>query len=103
MCILNRKEILQKVSLDSGRIEEQQSRSLQQDNAKNQTVGLTTCMTFADLTKAFDGHWKIMSKFWLSTKVHIAMVRKLHDGILAGVQVVESSFSEPFPVTNGAK
>ena len=63
-------------------------------------------MTFVDLTKAFDtdsreGLWKIMAKFSCPTKF-IAMVRQFHDGMLARVQN-DGEFSDPFPVTNGAK
>ena len=63
-------------------------------------------MTFVDLTKAFDtasreGLWKIMAKFGCPTKF-IAMVRQLHDGILARVQN-DGEFSDSFPVTNGVK
>ena len=63
-------------------------------------------MTFVDLTKAFDtvsreGLWKIMAKFGCPAKF-IAMVRQLHDGMLARVQN-DGEFSDPFPVTNGVK
>ena len=63
-------------------------------------------MTFADLTKAFDtvsreGLWKIMAKFGCPAKF-IAMLRQFNDGILARVQN-DGQFSDPFPVTNGAK
>ena len=63
-------------------------------------------MTFVDLTKAFDTVsrerlWKIMAKFGCPAKF-IAMVRQLHDGMLASVQN-DGEFSDPFPVTNGVK
>ena len=63
-------------------------------------------MTFVDLTKAFDtvsreGLWKIMATFGCLAKF-IAMVRQLHDGMLARVQN-DGEFSYAFPVTNGVK
>ena len=63
-------------------------------------------MTFVDLTKAFDtvsreGLGKIMAKFGCPVKF-IAMVRYIHDGMLARVQN-DGEFSDPFPVTNGVK
>ena len=63
-------------------------------------------MTFVDLTKAFDtvirdGFWKIMAKFGCPARF-IAMVRQLHDGMLARVQN-DGEYSEPFLVTNGVQ
>ena len=63
-------------------------------------------MAFVVLTKAFDsvvceGSWKLMAKFACPTKF-IAMVRQLHDGMLARVQN-GGEFSDPFPLTNGVK
>ena len=75
-----------------------------QEKCQEQNVDL--CMTFVDLTKAFDtvireGLWKIMAKFGYPAKF-IAMVRQFHDGMLARVQN-DGEFSDPFPVTNGVK
>ena len=63
-------------------------------------------MTFVNLTKAFDtvSHerlWKIMAKFGCPAKF-IAMVRQVHDGMLARVQT-DGEFSYSFPVTNEVK
>ena len=63
-------------------------------------------MTFVDLTKAFDtvsreGLWKIMAKFGCPAKF-MAMVRQFHDGMLQGSKMM-TSFSDPFPVTNGVQ
>ena len=73
---------------------------------KCQEQNMDLCMTFVDLTKAFDtvsreGLWKIMAKFGCLTKF-IAMVRQFHNGMLARVQN-DGEFSDPFPVTNGVK
>ena len=64
-------------------------------------------MTFVDLTKAFDtvsreGLWKIMVKFGFPTKF-VAMVRQFQDGTCMFARVQNDEFSNPFPVTNGAK
>ena len=65
-------------------------------------------MTFVDLTKAFDtvsreGLWKIMVKFGFPTKF-VAMVRQFQDGTCMFARVQnDGEFSNPFPVTNGAK
>ena len=63
-------------------------------------------MTFVDHTKAFDAVsreslWKIMAKFGCPTKF-IAIVRQLHDGMLARAQN-DGEFSDPFPMKNGVK
>ena len=73
---------------------------------KCQEQNMDLYMTFVDLTKAFDtvgreGLLKIMAKFGCPAKF-IAMVRQLHDGMLARVQN-DGGFSDPFPVTNGVK
>ena len=73
---------------------------------KCQEQNMDLYMTFVDLTKAFDtvsheGLWKIMAKFGCPTKF-IAMVRQLHDGMLARVQN-DGEFSDRFTVTNGVK
>ena len=75
-----------------------------QEKCQEQNVDLY--MTFVNLTKAFDtvsreGLWKIMAKFGCTAKF-IAMVRQLHDGLLARVQN-DGKFSDPFHVTNGVK
>ena len=75
-----------------------------QEKCQEQNVDI--CMTFVDLTKAFDtvsreGLWKIMAKFGCPAKF-IAMVRQFHDGMLARVQN-DGEFSDTFPVTNGVK
>ena len=75
-----------------------------QEKCQEQNVNLY--MTFVDHTKAFDtvsreGLWKCMAKFGCPAKF-IAMVRPLHDGMLARVQN-DGEFSDPFPVTNGMK
>ncbi|BHF73860.1 hypothetical protein SprV_0401694400 [Sparganum proliferum] len=62
--------------------------------------------TFVDLTKAFDtvnreGLWKIMQKFGCPERF-IAMVRQLHDGMMARV-TDNGAVSEAFAVTNGVK
>ena len=56
-----------------------------QEKCQEQNVDL--CMTFVDLTKAFDtvsreGLWKIMAKFGCPAKF-IAMVRQFHYGTYA--------------------
>ena len=73
---------------------------------KYQELNMDLCMTFVDLTKAFDtgsreGLWKIMAKFGCLTKF-IAMVRQFHDGMLARVQN-DGEFSDQFLVINGVK
>ena len=73
---------------------------------KFQGQNMDLYMTFVGLTKAFDtvsrdGLWKIMAKFGCPTKF-IAMVRQIHDGMLARVQN-DGDFSDSFPVTNGVK
>ena len=75
-----------------------------QEKCQEQNVDL--CMTFVDLTKAFDtvsreGLWKSMAKFGCPAKF-IAMVQQFHDGMLARVQN-DGEFSDSFPVTNGVK
>ena len=75
-----------------------------QEKCQEQNIDLH--MTFVDLSKVFDtvsreGLWKIMAKFGCPTKF-IAMVRQFHDGMLARIQN-DGEFSDPFPVTNGAK
>ena len=71
---------------------------------KCQEQNMDLYMTFVHLTKAFvtvsrEGRWKIMAKFGCPTK-SIAMVRPLHDGMIARVQN-DGEFFYPFPVTNG--
>ena len=58
---------------------------------KCQEQNMVHCMTFVDLTKAFDtvsreGLWKTMAKFACPTKL-IAMVGQFHDGKLVWVQI----------------
>ena len=77
-----------------------------QIQGKCQKQNVNLYMTFVDLTKAFDtvsreGLWKIMAKFGCPPKF-IAMVRQLHDGVIARVQN-DGEFSYPFPVINGVK
>ena len=71
-----------------------------QEKCQEQIVDLYS--TYVDLTKAFDtvsreGLWKSRR-----TRNFIAIVRQLHDGILATVQD-NGVISEPFPVCNGGK
>ena len=63
-------------------------------------------MAFVDLAKGFDtvshdGLWKITPKFGCPPRF-IAMVRQFRDSMQARVQN-DREYSEPFPVTNGAK
>ena len=58
---------------------------------KCQEQNMVHCMTFVDLTKAFDtvsraGLWKTMAMFACPTKF-IAMVGQFHDGMLVWVQI----------------
>ncbi|KAL8563736.1 hypothetical protein ACOMHN_063504 [Nucella lapillus] len=62
--------------------------------------------TFVDLTKAFDtvsrgGLWRIMKKIGCPS-TFIAIVRQLHDGMMARV-LDDGEPSEAFPVINGVK
>ncbi|KYO43058.1 RNA-directed DNA polymerase from mobile element jockey-like [Alligator mississippiensis] len=64
------------------------------------------CMTFIDLTKAFDrvsqeGLWEIKAKCGCAEKF-ITMVWQFHDSMLAFIVDFGDS-AEPFPVTNGVK
>ena len=73
---------------------------------KRQEQNADLYSTFIDLTKAFDtvsreGLWTIMAKYGCPSKF-IAIVRQLHDGMLARVQD-NGETSDPFPVTNGVK
>ena len=75
-----------------------------QEKCQEQNIDLYS--TYVDLTKAFDtvsreGIWKIMAKYGHPRKF-IAIVRQLHDGMLARVQE-NGETSEPFPVSNGVK
>ena len=75
-----------------------------QEICQEQNVDLY--ISFVNFTKAFDtvsreGPWKIMAKFGCPAKF-IALVRQVHDGMLARVQN-DGEFSDPFPVTNGVK
>ena len=75
-----------------------------QEKCQEQNIDLYS--TYVDLTKAFDtvsreGLWKIMVKYGHPRKF-IAIVRQLHDGMLARVQE-KGETSEPFPVSNGVK
>ena len=108
MNTLNSQGFYQNASVDSERTGETidmifTARQLQE---KCQEQNMDLYMTFIGLTKAFDtvsreGLWKIMAKFGCPTKF-IAMVRQIHDGMLAQVQH-DGEFSDPFPVTNGIK
>ena len=73
-----------------------------QDKCQEQNIDLYS--TYVDLTKAFDtvsreGLWKIM---YGCPRKFIAIVRQLHDGMLARVQE-NGEISKPFPVSNGLK
>ena len=75
-----------------------------QEKCQEQNVDL--CVTFVDLTKAFDtvsrdGLWKMVAGFGCPPR-YMAMVRQFHDGMQARVQN-DGEYSEPFPVTNGVK
>ena len=73
---------------------------------KCQEQNVDQCMTFVDLTKAFDtvsrdGLWKIMATFGCPPR-YIAMMLQSHDSMQARVQN-DGEYSVPFPVTNGVK
>ena len=75
-----------------------------QEKCQEQNTDLYS--TYVDLTKAFDtvsreGLWRIMAKYGCPRRF-IAIVRQLHDGMLARVQD-NGEVSEPFPVSNGVK
>lgn len=75
-----------------------------QEKCQEQNADLYS--TYVDLTKAFDtvsreGLWRIMAKYGCPRKF-IAIVRQLHDGMLARVQDYGET-SDPFPVANGVK
>ena len=108
MNTLNSQGFYQKASVDSGGQRnyryDLRSNYIFQEKCQEQNVDLY--MTFVDLTKAFDtvsheGLWKIMAKFGCPAKL-IAIMRQLHDGVLARVQN-DSEFSNPFPMTKGVK
>ena len=80
--------------------------TVRQLQEKGQEQNVDLCMTFVDLTKAFDmvsreELWKIMAKLGCPARF-IAKVRHFHDGMPARVQNY-GEFSDPFPVTNGIK
>ena len=100
MLILIRRDLSQKVNVDSEKTEIFTARQLQ-EKCQEQNVDLY--MTFV---KAFDtgsraGLWKIMAKFCCPSKF-IAMVRQFHDDMQARVQN-DGEFFDPFEVTNGVK
>ena len=75
-----------------------------QEKCQEQNADLYS--TYVDLTKAFDtvsreGLWRIMAKYGCPRKF-IAIVRQLHDGMLARVQD-NGETTAPFPVSNGVK
>ena len=75
-----------------------------QEKCQEQNADLYS--TYVDLTKAFDtvsreGLWRIMAKYGCPRKF-IAIVRQLHDGMLARVQD-NGETSDPFHVSNGVK
>ena len=75
-----------------------------QEKCQEQNVDLYS--TYVDLTKAFDtvsreGLWRIMVRYGCPRKF-IAIVRQLHDGMLARVQD-NGETSDPFHVSNGVK
>ena len=75
-----------------------------QEKCQEQNADLYS--TYVDLTKAFDtvsreGLWRIMVRYGCPRKF-IAIVRQLHDGILARVQN-NGETSDPFHVSNGVK
>ena len=72
---------------------------------KCQEQNVDLYMIIVGLNKAYDtvsreGYWKIVATFGCPTV--IAMVRQIHDGMLARVQN-DGEFSDPFPVTNEVK
>ena len=75
-----------------------------QEKCQEQNADLYS--TYVDLTKAFDtvsreGLWRIMVRYGCPRKF-IAIVRQLHDGMLARVQD-NGETSDPFHVSNGVK
>lgn len=75
-----------------------------QEKCQEQNVDLYS--TYVDLTKAFDtvsreGLWRIMAKYGCPRKF-IAIVRQLHDGMLARIQD-NGETTTPFSVSNGVK
>ena len=104
MNTLNSQGFYQKARVDSGTTDIIFTARQLLEKCQEQNVDLY--MTFVDLTNASDtvsreGLWKIMAKFSCPAKI-IAMVRQLHDSMLAKVQN-DGVFSDPFPVTNEVK
>ena len=100
---LNSLGFYQKASVDLERTGEQLTWSSQpgrfKKNARNRTW--TSTWPLLILPKHLLQSVVIMAKFGCQTKF-IAMVRQFHDDMLARIQN-DGEFSDPFPVTNGAK
>ena len=64
------------------------------------------CMTFIDLTKAFDsvhreGLWKVLKKIGCPDKF-VSIVRSFHDGMM-GCVLDDGEISSPFDISHGTK